>query len=186
MADDISAAQVLPESPRLLAGADGEIVLPHLHVTAAEIRVRPGQLLAGRQGLENPSGFLGGPVGLLPTAQSPERGGKRAEVLSDAEVFAKLAPKPEGTAQRALRLLPPIKQCILARGALMQCRQSRPVTAAGIPQGALELRRGLPVCTQGGGAPGRLRRVPEHGPLVPGAFGVVREQRGIVVSALLH
>src|SRR5262249_26973558 len=178
MADDVGTTQVLAESPRLLASADGEITSPHLHVAAAEVRVRPGQLLAGRQGLENPNGFLGSAVGLLPTAQSPERGGKRAEVLSDAEVITKLAPEPEGTAQCTLRLLPPIKQCILTRGALMQRRQSRPVIVARVPQGTLELRRGLPVCTQRGGTPGRLRRVPQYGPLVPGAFGVVREQCG--------
>jgi hypothetical protein len=186
VADDITLVQVLAESPRLLANGDRGITSPHLHEAGAEVRVRPGQLLAGRQGLEDLDGLLGSPVRLLSAAQSPERGGKQAEVLPDAQMIAQLAPDPEGAAQCPLRLFPPIKQRILARGALVQRRQTWPVAFPGVPQGALELRRGLAVCAQRGGAPGRLRRVPQHGLPVPGALGMVREQGGIAIAALLQ
>jgi len=100
VADDVSPSQPLAEVSRLLADIDGVIEMPEVQVEGAQVRVRPGQLRAGRQCLEHPDGFFGRSPGFLPAAQPPERLGEHAEVVADASVIAELAAEPERGAQR--------------------------------------------------------------------------------------
>ena len=167
------------------ASAIAVVVVAGQHPLAGQVGVRPGQLGAGPERLEDRERRLGRGDRLGAAAQAPHAAGQQAQRVALAQPVAGLPPQRERPLAGAGGLLPAVDQRHLPGEPVVQ-PGGRSAGAVGVgrePQRPLELRGRLAVRGQLGGPPRRpAARSASTAGRVAGRLGV-EGQPGVVGAA---